>query len=76
MTRNKTKHSLPYALVSSTLGTTLVSFVAAWLVASSPYGPMTTGSDSAGAGHTHSHSSPSSRLYQLSPIPPGADWTS
>lgn len=76
MTRNQTNHSQPCALVSSTLGTTLVSFVAAWLAASSLCAPMATGSDTASATRSHSHSSSSGRLYQLSPIPPGADWTS
>ena len=56
--------SFPYALISSTLGTILVSVTAVWLV-TSIYAPSPT-----------SHSSGSSHhLFRLSPIPPGADWT-
>ena len=69
MTRKQTKHSLPYALVSSTLGTSLVCIFAAWLSASSLYLPTDATTD-------RSPSASSGRLYQLSPIPPGADWTS
>jgi hypothetical protein len=74
MTRNKTSHSTPYALISSTLGTSLVSIFAAWLAASLLYVPATAPTDAANAMQLHSHSS--GRLFQLSPIPPGADWTS
>jgi hypothetical protein len=56
--------SFPYALISSTLGTILVSVTAVWLV-TSIYSPSPT-----------SHSSGSSHhLFRLSPIPPAADWT-
>jgi hypothetical protein len=56
--------SFPYALISNTLGTILVSVTAVWLV-TSIYSPSPT-----------SHLSGSSHhLFRLSPIPPGADWT-
>mgnify|MGYP003561897014 CR=1 FL=1 len=74
MTRNKTSHSTPYALISSTLGTSLVSIFAAWLAASLLYAPAMA--PAANATQLHSHPSASGRLFQLSPIPPGADWTS
>jgi hypothetical protein len=67
MARNTTKHSLPYALLSSTLGSILVSFAAVWLA--------TSHLNAAGVGHSSYHS-PSGPMFQLSPIPPGADWTS
>ncbi len=67
MTRKMTK--LPYALVSSTLGTILVSITAVWLVAAT-YTPL------AAPDARPSHSTGSHQFYQLSPIPPGADWTS
>ena len=76
MTRNKTSHSTPYALISSTLGTSLVSIFAAWLAASVLYVPAMAPTDAANATRLHSHPSASGRLFQLSPIPPGADWTS
>jgi hypothetical protein len=69
MTRNTTKRSLPYALLSSTLGTILVSITAAWLAAAS-YAPAVSPVEA-----VPQHSS-SSHLFHLSPIPPGADWTS
>jgi hypothetical protein len=74
MTRNKTSHSTPYALISSTLGTSLVSIFAAWLAASILYVPATARTDAVNATQLHSQSS--GHLFQLSPIPPGADWTS
>ena len=76
MTRKPTKPSFPYALVSSTLGTTLVSIAAVWLATSSLYAPVIAAPDTASALHSHSDHSSSGRLFQLSPIPPGADWTS
>ena len=63
---NTTKPSLPYAILSSTLGSILVSFAAVWLV--------TSHLNAGGVADSHSHQSPSGPLYQLSPIPPGADW--
>jgi hypothetical protein len=69
MTRKMTKPSFPYALLSSTLGTVLVSVTAVWLAAAT-YAPLTapTAQPSASPG--------SHQLYRLSPVPAGADWTS
>jgi hypothetical protein len=69
MTRKMTKPSFPYALLSSTLGTVLVSMTAVWL-ASATYVPI------AAPAAEPSHSTGSHQLYRLSPIPAGADWTS
>jgi len=74
MTRKMTKPLFPYALMSSTLGTILVSMTAVWLATAS-YAPVAA-PDRAGAVHSHSPSSSSQPLFRLSPIPPGADWTS
>ena len=74
MTRKMTKLSFPYALVSSTLGTVLVSMIAVWLAASC-YAPVIA-PDRTSAHHSHSTGSSSHQLFRLSPIPPGADWTS
>jgi hypothetical protein len=68
MTRKMTKLPFPYALVSSTLGTVLVSMTAVWLAAAT-YTPLNA------PDAEPSHSTGSHQLYQLSPIPPGADWT-
>jgi hypothetical protein len=73
MTRKMTKASFP--LVSSTLGTIMVSFAAVWLASSSLYAPVIAARDTASAPTSNSHRS-SSPLYRLSPIPAGADWTS
>jgi hypothetical protein len=68
MTRKMTKTSRPHALLSSTLGTVLVSITAVWLAAA----PHT----SLSAPDAQPSHSTSSHLYRLSPIPAGADWTS
>ena len=68
MTRNTTKRPAPFALMSSTLGTILVSVTAVWL-ATSANAPARPGADTP----YHSSSQP---LYRLSPVPAGADWTS
>jgi hypothetical protein len=65
MTRKMTKSPFPYALLNSTLGTILVTAV--WLAAAT-YTPL------AAPNTQPLHSTNSHRLYQLSPIPPGADW--
>ena len=75
MTRKMTKASFPSALVSSTLGTIMVSFAAVWIATSSLYAPVIAARDTASAPTSNSHRS-SSPLYRLSPIPAGADWTS
>jgi hypothetical protein len=72
MTRNSTKIPAPFALASSTLGTILVSVTAIWL-ATSTYVPA--GHPDPAAPHHYSSGS-SSQPFRLSPIPPGADWTS
>jgi hypothetical protein len=71
MTRHRNHRS--FAFVSSTLGATLVSIVAAWTVSSVILDPALPH----GQGTVHLKSDqPSSRhLFRISPIPPGADWT-
>ena len=69
MTRKMTTPSFPYALVSSTLGTALVSVTAVWLV-SATYALLAV-QDAQPSRSTNSH-----QLYRLSPVPAGADWTS
>ena len=71
MTRNPTKLPAPFALLSSTLGTILVSVTAVWL-ATSAYAPPARPDAAA----SHQFPPGSSPLHRLSPIPPGADWTS
>ena len=75
MTRPMKKRQFPVAIVSSTVGTALISIVAAWLVASPLLAPAVTTPDGAKYEHTEPYK-PSGRLYRLSPIPAGADWTS
>ncbi len=78
MTRPMTKRLFPRALVSSTVGTTLISIAAVWLVTSHATAPVVATPDTANANIEHSKKyQPSDRpLYRLSPIPAGADWTS
>jgi len=71
MTRTMTKHS--FLLMSSTLGTILVSATAVWL-ATSAYQPMTA-HDTAHALGSQSQAWPHP-LFRVPPVPPGADWTS
>ena len=61
-TRNRTR-----LFVSSTLGTTLVSILAVWTVLA--VAPIAA-TPAVHATQPHGHN------FQLSPIPPGADWTS
>jgi hypothetical protein len=69
MTRH---HDHRFAFVSSTLGVTLVSIVAAWTVSSVLIDPQLPNSPSA----LHlQQEHPSRHLFRISPIPPGADWT-
>jgi hypothetical protein len=72
MTRPTTNHLFPYALMSSTLGTILVSMAAVWL-ASLAYAPVSP--PDAATHHFHSSGSSSQPLFRLSPIPAGADWS-
>ena len=69
------KNRLPHALVSSTVGATLMSIAAAWLATSLTFAPVAK-PDTPSGDASKSHTSSSRHLYQLSPIPPGADWTS
>ncbi len=64
--------SSPYILVSSTVGTTIISILAAWVVSSLAVAPVVI---EAPATQGTTQSSPH-HLYQLSPIPAGADWIS
>jgi hypothetical protein len=68
MTRSRKTYSSRYVLVTSTLGTALVCILAAWVVSSLAFAPLAM----LDIGHAH----PSHHLFQISPIPPGADWTS
>jgi hypothetical protein len=70
MTRH---HDHRFAFVSSTLGATLVSIVAAWTVSSVILDPVAPRHPS--AIHLKSHQPGSRDLFRISPIPPGADWT-
>ncbi len=70
-----TRHSnhRPFAFVSSTLGVTLISVVAAWTVSSAILDPVAPNSPSV---VRLKPDQPTSRhLFRISPIPPGADWT-
>ena len=67
MTRKPSKLLFTSALISSTLGTVLVSVTSVWLATA-----ILQPSDVS----PHSSSSSSQTLYRLSPIPAGADWTS
>jgi hypothetical protein len=59
-------HSSPsLVFVSSTPGTILMSILAAWVVSSIAFGPVAATRD---VGHSSHH------LFQISPIPRGADW--
>ena len=58
--------SRPLVFVSSTLGTTLMSILVAWVVSSFVFAPVLPAPEATVSSH---------HLYQLSPIPAGADWT-
>jgi hypothetical protein len=75
MTRPMTKRFFPRAIVSSTVGTTLISIAAVWLVTSHAFAPVVATPDTA-IDDSKSHQPSARHLYRLSPIPPGADWTS
>jgi len=71
MTRPLTKRSFPNALVSSTVGTTLISVTAVWLVSSLAYAPVVAVPDTASV-HSKSYK-PSDRLFidcRRSPLAP------
>jgi hypothetical protein len=75
MARPMTKRSFPFALVSSTMGTTLISVAAVWLSTSLAFAPVVAAPDAASV-HSKSYKPSDRPLYRLSPIPAGADWTS
>ena len=76
MTRPMTKRLFPRALVSSTVGTTLISIAAVWLVTSNAFAPVVATPDTAKFEPSKPYKPSARPLYRLSPIPPGADWTS
>ena len=67
MTHSTQSRSLTRLFVSSTLGTTLASIAAVWIVLA--FAPSVA-TPAVHAYQPHGHN------FQLSPIPPGADWTS
>lgn len=72
MTSKMTNRSFPFALMSSTLGTVLVSVTAVWL-ATSACQPVTA-PDAAHALRSQSKAWPHP-LFRVPLVPPGADWT-
>jgi hypothetical protein len=76
MTRPMTKRLFPRALVSSTIGTTLISIATVWLVTSHAFAPVVAIPDTANIDHSKNYQPSDRPLYRLSPIPAGADWTS
>jgi len=62
-----------FAFVSSTLGVTLLSIVAAWTASSVILDPALPRDPA--AVHLKSDQPASKHLFRISPIPPGADWT-
>jgi hypothetical protein len=76
MTRPMTKRQSPRALISSTVGTTLISIAAVWLVTSHAFAPVVATPDTANIERNKSHQPSTRQLYRLSPISAGADWTS
>ena len=75
MTRPMTKRQVPSAIVTSTVGTVLISIAAVCLATSPVFAPAVATPDTAKYEQTRPYK-PSGRLYRLSPIPAGADWTS
>ncbi|MGV1015091.1 MAG: hypothetical protein ACOYB4_08995 [Methyloceanibacter sp.] len=77
MTKSKTHPRFPRLLIGSTIGTTLVSIAAAWIVTSVYFAPVMTSPEAANAEQSRPYdASKSSRPhFRLSPIPAGADWT-
>jgi hypothetical protein len=59
--------SSSYLLMSSTAGTTFASILVAWLASSLAFAPATLDVPTASRAYP-------SHLFQISPIPPGADW--
>lgn len=76
MIRPMTKRLFPRALISGTVGTTLISIAAVWLVTSHAFAPVVATPDTANVEQKKSDQPSTRPLYRLSPIPAGADWTS
>jgi hypothetical protein len=76
MNRPMRKRQFPRALVSSTVGTTLISIAAAWLVTSNAIAPGVPMPDTAKMQNAKPYQPSSRPLYRLSPIPAGVDWAS
>jgi hypothetical protein len=76
MIRPMTKRQVPAAIVGSTVGTTLISIAAVWLVTCHAFGPVVATSDVAKTEQAKPYAPSERPLYRLSPIPAGADWTS
>ena len=76
MTRPMTKRQVPGAIVSSTVGTTLISIAAVWLATSPVFTTVVATPDTARIEHAQPNKPSDRPLYRLSPIPAGADWTS
>jgi hypothetical protein len=76
MTRPMTTHKAPAAIVSSTVGTTLISIAAVWLVTTHAFAPPVATTDTVRIEHAKSATASDRPLYRLSPVPAGADWTS
>jgi hypothetical protein len=74
MTRPRTMRQFPNTIIRSSLLTTMVSIAAVWLL-NSAVAPVAVTPDAAKRDHAETYK-PSGRLFRLSPIPPGADWTS
>jgi hypothetical protein len=75
MTHPMTNRQSPRAIVSSTMGATLISIAAVWFVTSHPFTPVAATPDTTTIEHGQSRQT-DRPLYRLSPIPAGADWTS
>jgi hypothetical protein len=69
MTRQMSKRRHAHAFVTSAVGTTVMSIVAAWLFTA------TLPDLSPSSAEHRSHQPATGPLYRLSPLPPGADWT-
>jgi hypothetical protein len=63
--KTRANRSSHFALVTSALATTLGSILAAWVVSSLALSPVAASRDVGPSSH---------HLFQISPIPPGADW--
>jgi hypothetical protein len=76
MTRLMTKRQFPGAIVSSTVGATLISIAAVCLATSPVFTPMVATPHAPRVEHEKQYNDSCRPPYRLSPIPAGADWTS